>query len=147
MWGQCTGGIRHVKIFDISSWGDELEGTLCKREDKISCEDVVHNIVYVVSLNKPLPLVSRVTSLPAHVTLLVYLRPCVAHGNRHTGPVRDDKDLCYFVYSHTFIEELACSGGETWEVCVCVCVCACVRAATHQPAHVRDRCSASLPSR
>lgn len=114
-------GIHDVKIFDISRWGNELEGALCKGEDKISCKDVVHNIVHIVSLDKPFPLVSWVTSLPAHLTLLVYLRPCVAHGNRHAWPVRDDEDSRYFVHSHTFIEELAYSGGETWEVCVCVC--------------------------
>ena len=98
-----------------------LEVSLCKREGKISRKDMVHNIVHVGSLYKPLPLVTRVTRLPTHLTLLLHLRPCAVHGNRHSGVVRYDEDLCLLVHSHSTVEKLTCS--EEGRKCVGCSVC------------------------
>lgn len=57
-------------IFSISG-GVQLEGRLGKREDEVGCKDVVHYIVHERALDKPLPLVSMVTRLPAHVAILM----------------------------------------------------------------------------
>ena len=109
----------------------DLEVSLCKREGKISRKDMVHNVVHVGSLYQPLPLVIRVTRLPAHLTLLLHLRPCVVHGNQHSGAVGYDKDFRLLVHSHSTVEELACSveGMVCGVQCVClrVCMCVCVR--------------------
>ena len=71
---------------------------------------MVHDVVEEFSLYKPLPLVSGITSLPALAALLMHLRPCVVHGNGHTGSVGDDEGLRSFVHPHIAIEELTCGG-------------------------------------
>ena len=122
----------------MSPVGVDLEVSLCKREGKISCKDMVHNVVHVGSLYKPLPLVTRVTRLPAHFTLLLHLRPCVVHGNRHSRAVGYDEDCRLLVHSHSTVEKMACSvegrgGCVGCSVCVrvCMCVCVCVRACVY----------------